>query len=191
MKPFIILTGPQAVGKMAVGKALKENYNYRLFHNHMSIELVIEIFGSLNPKNKEVVKGIRQLVFDAIPDQDLEGFVFTFTWAFDRESDHHYIQSIIDQFHGEDYQVFIVELEASLETRLKRNNTPLRLKEKASKRDVEWSENDIKRSMEIYRLNSHDGEIDHVHYMKINNEELSVKETAEKIRQYITENIGS
>lgn len=37
MKPFLIITGPQAVGKMATGIALKNKYNYSLFHNHMTI----------------------------------------------------------------------------------------------------------------------------------------------------------
>jgi shikimate kinase len=38
---FILITGPQAVGKMTVGQELEKITGLKLFHNHMSIELVL------------------------------------------------------------------------------------------------------------------------------------------------------
>lgn len=37
---LIILFGPQAVGKMTVGQSLASLTNFKLFHNHMSIDFV-------------------------------------------------------------------------------------------------------------------------------------------------------
>ena len=37
---LIILTGPQAVGKMTVGQQLETLTDLTLFHNHMTIDLV-------------------------------------------------------------------------------------------------------------------------------------------------------
>ena len=42
---LIFLIGDAAVGKMTVGQELMKITDLRLFHNHMTIELVIEIFG--------------------------------------------------------------------------------------------------------------------------------------------------
>lgn len=42
---------------------------------------------------------------------------------------------------------YTIELETTLEERLRRNKTANRLEHKASKRDIEWSENDIYRSL--------------------------------------------
>ena len=40
----MILFGPQAVGKMTVGQELAKLIEYKLFYNHMTIEMVRLIF---------------------------------------------------------------------------------------------------------------------------------------------------
>lgn len=182
MKPFIIITGPQAVGKMAVGMALKEKYNYRLFHNHMTIEMVIDLYGQLD---RGLVDKMRQMIFDDVVKKDLDGFCFTYMWGFNLESEHTYINDLIDMFESHDWQVYIIELEADMTTRLARNRTELRLKHKATKRNLEWSDNDLKGSMEKYRLNSNEGEITHPRYLRVNNTNLSPDQVAEMIYDYI------
>lgn len=42
---FILLFGPQAVGKMTVGHELEKITELKFFHNHMTIELVYPFFG--------------------------------------------------------------------------------------------------------------------------------------------------
>ena len=41
---FILITGPQAVGKMTVGQELTKTTDLKLLHNHMTIEVVTKIF---------------------------------------------------------------------------------------------------------------------------------------------------
>ena len=65
---------------------------------------------------------------------------------------------------------------------LKRNITENRLNYKASKRDLEWSKNDVLKSEEKYRFNSKDGEIKEKNYIKINNEKISAEDTAKIIK---------
>lgn len=43
-KKLLILFGPPAVGKMTVGKELSALTGMKLFHNHMTIELVLPFF---------------------------------------------------------------------------------------------------------------------------------------------------
>ena len=80
---------------------------------------------------------------------------------------------------------YVIELEASLEERLKRNKTDNRLKHKASKRDLEWSENDLIRSMTKHKLNSDLGKGEKIfkNYMRINNENISAEEVAKMIKE--------
>ena len=42
---LVLIIGADAVGKMTIGQELMKITNLRLFHNHMMIEPVIDIFG--------------------------------------------------------------------------------------------------------------------------------------------------
>ena len=44
MAKLIMITGPQAVGKMRVGKEIEKITNFKVFHNHMTIDLVNNFF---------------------------------------------------------------------------------------------------------------------------------------------------
>ncbi len=185
MKPCIIITGPQAVGKMSVGLALQDQYNYRLFHNHMTIELVNEMYGDLNKESWQLVNKLRKTIFDDVLKQDLDGFVFTYMWGFNLESDHKYVADVIKNFEENEWTVFIVELEADVETRLVRNISELRLEKKATKRNLEWAQKNLVSSMDKYRLNSDEGEITHPNYIRIDNSKLEPSEVAEMVNDYI------
>lgn len=41
---LVIIFGPHAVGKMTVGQELAKLTGYKLFHNHMTIEVVAALF---------------------------------------------------------------------------------------------------------------------------------------------------
>ena len=47
---LVFILGDAAVGKMTVGQELMKITDLRLFHNHMTIEPVIEIFGRYDGK---------------------------------------------------------------------------------------------------------------------------------------------
>ena len=80
---------------------------------------------------------------------------------------------------------YTVELETTLEERLRRNKTANRLEHKASKRDLEWSEKDLLRSIEKQRLNSKPGEGEKIfkNYLKIDNTNITAVDTAKMIKQ--------
>ena len=46
---LLLLFGPPAVGKMTVGRAVAATSSFRLFHNHMTIEPLLETFGFGTP----------------------------------------------------------------------------------------------------------------------------------------------
>ncbi|MGF9697082.1 MULTISPECIES: AAA family ATPase [Paenibacillus] len=180
---FIIIFGPQAVGKMTVGQELEKITDLKLFHNHMTIELVSPYFSYDSPQGKRLVGLFRQEIFEEVAKSDLPGLIFTYVWAFDLEQDTAYIRSISELFSSQGGQVCYVELEADTSERLDRNRSPHRLLHKATKRNVEWSEQDLLESMRNYRLNSAPGEITHEHYIRINNTHKSPEEVAEAIKK--------
>ncbi|MEL6255767.1 MAG: AAA family ATPase [Bacteroidota bacterium] len=181
---FLILFGPPAVGKMSVGKALAEKTDLKLFHNHMSIELVLNFFDFDERGFENLNKGIREMILREISESDLKGVIFTFVWALDDPEDKAYLDDFIKLFEKKQAEIFYVELEADLETRLIRNRHPLRLAEKASKRDLERSERALLTHEKQYRFNSHEGEFNSKNHLRINNNDLSPEAVADQIAQH-------
>ena len=177
---LVIIIGAQAVGKMAVGQELAKLTDMKLFHNHMSIELGLKFDRYGSPLFNEINRGVRELVMDAVIKYN-KGLIFTFVWGFSLKSDWDYMEYIRDKF--KDYKIHYVELVADVEERLKRNESEDRLREKPSKRNIEWSRNELLNTMDKYRLVSNDGEITFENYIKIDNTSLSVEETAKIIKE--------
>jgi adenylate kinase family enzyme len=179
---FVLIFGPQAVGKMTVGQELAKITDLKLFHNHMTIDLVSHFFDYGTKEGKRLVSLFRQEIFEEVSKSDLSGMIFTYVWAFNMPDDWDYVNQVSQLFESRGGTVYYVELEAELEERLERNKSSNRLEHKPSKRDIEWSENNLKNSMEKYRLNSLEGEINYSNYIKINNTNLSANEVAKVIK---------
>ncbi len=179
---LIILFGPQAVGKMTVGHELEKITNLKLFHNHMTIELVSNYFNFDTPTGKRLVKLFREEIFKAVASSDLEGLIFTYLWYFDQKEDWDYMEGIKNIFIEKGAEIYYVELEANIEERLKRNKTEHRLRHKPTKRNIKWSENQVKESALNHRANSKDGEIKENNYIRINNTDTEPSVVAQKIK---------
>lgn len=175
---LVVIFGSGAVGKMTVGQALMKKTGLRLFHNHMMIEPVLEIFGTFSGN---AVERLRRVIFEEFLKSDNKGMIFTYMWAFDQKADWDYIQGIAKMFEDTGGEVFWVELVASQEIRLQRNATENRLNHKASKRNLDFSSGCIRREDSNYRLVSNEGEIPFKNYIKIDNSNLSPDQAAEQI----------
>ncbi|SCY22904.1 AAA domain-containing protein [Paenibacillus polysaccharolyticus] len=181
---LIIIFGPQAVGKMTVGQELEKITDLKLFHNHMTIDLVSPYFSYSTSEGKRLVGLFREEIFRAVAQSELPGLIFTFVWAFDVEQDHAYIRHLTDMFVSQGAEVCYVELEANVAERLERNKSSNRLLHKPTKRDIAWSEGELLHSMRKYRLNSEPGEVKHEHYLRIDNTNQSAEQSAQRIRQH-------
>ena len=180
---FVLIFGPQAVGKMTVGQELAKVADLKLFHNHMTIDLVSTFFDYGSTAGKRLVELFRKEIFEEVSKSDLNGIIFTYVWAFDQKEDWDYVSQVCELFESRGASVYFVELEADVEERIERNKTPNRLEHKPTKRDIAWSENDLKTSMETYRLNSLPGEIKQSNYLRINNTYISAEDVAKQIKK--------
>ncbi len=177
---LIWIIGSGAVGKMTVGQELMKITDLRLFHNHVMIESVIDIFGRFEGK---AILNLREVIFEEFSKSDLYGMIFTYMWAFDMDSDREYVEHVTNIFKEKGAEIYCVELISDQETRLKRNETENRLSNKKSKQDIEFSKGLILNEDKNYRLESSDGEIPFENYMRIDNTNLSPDTVANMIKE--------
>lgn len=180
---FIIITGPQAVGKMTVGQELVKITNLKLLHNHMTIEVLTKIFDYNRDSFRKLNEEFRIKIFEEFAKSNQEGMIFTTTWDFDDKEEWKRVYKYIQIFKKYNSQIYIVELEANLDERLKRNKMENRLLNKPSKRNLDWSEKDLLKSVEKYRFNSIENEIKEENYIRIDNTNIEADIVAKMIKE--------
>ena len=140
---LVCIFGPPAVGKMTVGHELAKLTGFGLFHNHMTLEPVLDIFPFGSPAFVRLVDEFRRRVLEEAVAARLPGLVFTFVWDLEKPEDRDLVASYVDIVERGGGQVSFVELAAPLEERLVRNVTEFRLDRKRSKRDVDFSRQNV------------------------------------------------
>ncbi len=183
MAKLILLTGPQAVGKMTVGQELTKITGLKLFHNHMTIDLVSNFFSYGTEEGRNLVNDIRMEILEAVAKSHLEGIIFTFVMAYECEEDWKLTKEIKNIFKSNGGEVYYIELQAPLEVRLERNKTENRRKHKVSKRDVAFSEKLLLNAEGKHRMESMEGEVKEKNYLKIDNTNISATEVAKMIKE--------
>lgn len=182
MHVFII--GAPASGKMTIGQELSKLTGATLFFNHQPIDFALEIYQDFTEEMWEFVRGI-YFSFLGTSARNHRSVILTGVIDFSNQYNLMYLQEIrnlLDDYHQE---ILFVELETSLEERLRRNRTENRLKHKPLKRHIEVSEREILETTETLQLNSQFQPNELHHYFKINNTNLSAEEVATQIQNKI------
>ncbi len=178
---FVIIFGPPAVGKMTVAYAVAKRTGFRVFHNHMTIDLVLPFFDFGTPAFGRLVGSFRQRIFEEVAQSSLPGLIFTYVWALNDPGDSTFIDTCCEVFRQRDWGITFVELAADQEERLRRNTTEFRLSQKPSKRNLTWSRQNLLALDQQYQLNSRDDFVYHTNYLKLDTMTLSAEETADHI----------
>ena len=126
---------------------------------------------------------MRDVIFEEFANSDYYGLIFTYMWAFDQQSDWNYVEHVCDIFRRQGANIYYVELVSPQSIRLQRNATENRLKHKASKRDVEMSNQRLINDDNNYRCVSNDTEILFENYIKIDNSNLLAEMVAKMIKE--------
>jgi hypothetical protein len=177
---FIVLFGPPAVGKMAVGREIEKVTGLRLFHNHLSIEPVLPFFSFGSPPFVRLVDGFRTRLIEEVAASDLPGMLFTFVWDFGNPADADFLERMCRPFIARGDEVALVELVCDLDVRLVRNRGADRLAEKPSKRDLDVSERNLL-ALERYRLDSGGAIPLPYRFLRIDSTRLSLAQTADRV----------
>lgn len=179
MKTLVVIFGPPAVGKMTVGRELSRLTGFPLFHNHMTLEAVAPVFGWGTPQFHRLVGEFRRRVIEEAVGSDLPGLIFTYVWALNDPADKAFIDELMGIFERAGERVCFLELADDLDVRLVRNRSELRLAEKPSKRDVEFTERDLLADEQRYVMNSNDDFFYPERHLKIVNTQFAPDAVAE------------
>ncbi|GAA1630952.1 AAA family ATPase [Kribbella alba] len=185
---LVIIFGPAAVGKMTVGHEVCKLTGFKLFHNHVLIEPVLDIFPFGSPQFERVVGEFRRRIITEAADAAIPGLVFTYVWGLDIPEDTDVVASYIDLVESRGGRARLVELAADQRERIARNGTDFRLDQKRSKRDLEWSHRNLVELDSNFVLNTGGGRrtkaedlIDKHDYLRIDNTQVAAPAAARMI----------
>ncbi len=105
---LIIIYGSEAVGKLTIAKRLAAETGFRLFHNHVSINVAKTLFDFEDKGFSELTWDVRLLVFEYAAQANSPGLIFT--WAYSHPDFLPYlnrIREVIQKYQGEIIYVFV------------------------------------------------------------------------------------
>lgn len=114
---LIILYGPPAVGKLTVAKELADKTGFKLFHNHLSVDLVASIFPYGSDPFWPMLRSIRTQMIEAAVQANID-LIFTFVFA--AGEDEELINSYIKIVEDAGNEVCLVQLKTDHDELAKR-----------------------------------------------------------------------
>lgn len=106
---LVWLHGPPAAGKLTVAKALQRNHNFKLFHNHLVVDLSMAIYDAFGEKDfHHFTNSIRRQTLSKANELGVERMVMTFMTC--AEADKNEIRRYLDFFESEEIEVYPVQL---------------------------------------------------------------------------------
>lgn len=166
---------------MTVGAEIARRTGLKLFHNHQTIDLLLQYFPFDSPQFRRLVKEFRRRIMEEAADSDLPGLIFTYVWAFDRPDEDAEVERYASIFRERGGSVHFVELQAPQTVRLERDQTPFRLSQKPTKRDPVESRRRLREMDENYQLDSKDRFAGRDDYLKIDNTALEPEAVADMV----------
>jgi hypothetical protein len=121
---LIFISGMPAAGKFTVAKELEKITGYKLFHNHLTVDLLLSLFEFGSPPFVELRESIWLSVFDQACKAGLPGLIFTF--APERTVRPDFIANAVKIVESQGGEVVFVELTCEEGELRRRLNAPSR-----------------------------------------------------------------
>lgn len=171
---LIFIYGAPATGKLTVAKELTKQTGYKLFHNHLTVDLVDSIFEFNSEQAGRLSSKFRLEMFEEAAKAKIPGIIFTFVYA--KGLDDEFVQQVIDTVAPYDGKVKFVLLKCNKEELLKRV-------EEESRRDFKkiYEPEKLKALFEKYEMFS---PVPQQESLIIDNTQISPSEVAKQIIQH-------
>lgn len=121
---LVTLYGAPGVGKLTTARALAEQAGFKLFHNHLTFNLVRSLFEFPSRPFGKLAEQIRLSAFEAAADAGLPGVIFTLVYA--APDDDAFLQRMIDAVERRGGEVMFVRLQCDVATHEQRVHSPER-----------------------------------------------------------------
>lgn len=109
---MIFLYGPPAVGKLTVAKELAKIIGYKLFHNHLTVDLVSSLYEWDSPKYWEYLRFIREQLLANLAKDNVD-IIFTYVYA--AGEDEEVMERMFKKIEENGGEVLLVQLTTSVE----------------------------------------------------------------------------
>lgn len=172
---LVFLYGPPASGKYTIAKLLAEKTGYKLFHNHLTLDLLKSVFDFGAPGFFELSQKIRLQVFEEASHQHISGIVFTY--VYEKGKDDSFIREVREKVTAAGGELKFVQIYCEQEELLKR------VKEESRKEFHKINSEEVLRE----HLNKEDttSPISFVGSTKVDTTHLSAEESLEKVMEAI------
>ena len=121
---LIFIYGYPAVGKLTVARELAAATGYKLFHNHLAVDLLLSVFDFGSPHFVQLREQIWGSVFAHAARSGLPGLIFTFTPEATVRS--RFVPDLLETLAQEGAEVDLVELTCPAPELIQRMDSPSR-----------------------------------------------------------------
>jgi shikimate kinase len=115
---LMFLNGPPAAGKLTIGRELAKLTGFRLFHNHLTVDLAREVFYFGSEPFQRLVEDLRLKVFTAAAQHGLPGLIFTFVYG--GAIDDRFVRRTMEEMEAAGARVCFVQVTCPAEELLNR-----------------------------------------------------------------------
>jgi hypothetical protein len=98
---LLLVYGPPAVGKLTIAKEIARLTGFKVFHNHLTVNLVAAILPRGTPAYRQLLWDIRYAVFAEAARAHIDGLIFTMVYRRDQEPFIARCVEIVEQVGGE------------------------------------------------------------------------------------------
>ncbi len=120
---MVFLYGPPAVGKLTVAKELAKLTGYKLFHNHLTVDLVSSLYEWGSLKYWEYLRAIREELLENLAKDNVD-VIFTFVYA--AGEDEQVMERMFKRIEENGGEVLLVQLTTSVKKLKERIVTDVR-----------------------------------------------------------------
>lgn len=172
---LIFIYGPPGVGKLTVANELEKLTDYKNFHGHATVDMVISVFEWGSKPYVELINKVREDVIGRAAKENISGLIFTFVYA---SADAPWVKKIVGLVEKHKGTVCFVQLSAAKETLLRRVSHGDRHKYHKIKDPQK-----LKELMSKYDLSK---KVNHKNHMSIDNTNINPRNAAEMIIKYFS-----
>ena len=105
---LVFIYGPPATGKLTIAKELAKLTGYKIFHNHLTVDLIKSIFPFGTPQFENLNSNIRIKLFEAAAKDRVNGIIFTFCYA--HPDDDNFVKKVVKRVEKRGGHVYFVHI---------------------------------------------------------------------------------